>query len=99
MMIFALLALAQLRTVSSAYVFGILSFPSPYDEYAEEFSQVDAYIVRYIEAGGARVIPIKYTWDVQVIEKTMRYINGIIFQDTHQLINQLDKQSYFLEYS
>lgn len=71
------------RTSSAAVVntrpiIGILSMPTSYPGY-ENKSYFPASYVKWLEAAGARVVPLLYTSPAAEIQQQLQYLNGALF--------------------
>jgi len=80
------LKLSNSRAINktSRPIWGVLTQPTDSEERLESFEQryreyVPASFVRWLESGGARVIPIHYDTDEQELRHLFESINGVLF--------------------
>ena len=81
--------------LSTRPVIGILTQPDP-----NGIEYIAASYVKYAEAAGAQVIPIRYWWDEKQLKQTFEGVNGILFPgggaDIDPKTSQLFKSSAIL---
>lgn len=90
-------------------IIGILSQPSSWPKIfdPDEFSYIAASYVKFLEAAGARVIPLKYDMSRQNLTKLLFSINGLLIpgggtdliKETHEKNNnskkKMEKSEFF----
>jgi len=73
-----LLAVSAAQAVNERPIIGILTLPNYHPEYPSVSFLVASY-VKWIESGGARVVPILYNSTTEELQTTVSYVNGVLF--------------------
>ena len=78
---------------------GVLTQPSAWPKFfdPDDFSYIAASYVKYLEAAGARVVPVKYNMNHSELEKVFQSLNGLLLPGGgSDLLN--DKTDNFTEF-
>ncbi len=66
-------------TINNRPIVGILTQPSEYKEYpGSNYSYIPTAYIEFVEASGARVLPIKYNLPNETLHEIFNGINGLL---------------------
>jgi len=79
-LIFILLATVAFTQAPPRPIIGIVSLPAGYDQFpSDSWSYFPASYVKYLESGGAQVVPIQYDLPEDKILFLLERLNGVLF--------------------